>query len=48
MLRNMVSDLDFIAYEVIHPQMSPAKQMEYLSINWGKENSVVSSRKKGR
>jgi DNA ligase (NAD+) len=41
MLRNMVSDLDFIAYEVIHPQMSPAKQMEYLSINWGKEKTVL-------
>lgn len=40
-LRKMVSDLDFIAYEVIHPVMSPAQQMNYLATHWGKERTVL-------
>lgn len=40
-LREMVSDLDFIAYEVIQPEMSPAKQMEYLVKNWGNDKTVL-------
>ena len=40
-LRKMVSDLNFIAYEVIHPKMSPAQQMNYLATHWGKEQTVL-------
>lgn len=40
-LRQMISDLNFIAYEVICPKMSPAQQMEYLSTHWGKKKTVL-------
>lgn len=40
-LRQMISDLDFIAYEVIHPEMSPSQQITYLVKHWSKEKTVL-------
>jgi DNA ligase (NAD+) len=40
-LRDMISDLDFIAYEVIHPKLSPAEQMKYMVNHLGKKNTVL-------
>ena len=39
-VRGMMKDLTFIAYEVIHPVLSPSKQMDYLVKKWGKKNVV--------
>ena len=39
-LKNMASDLEFIAYEVIKPVMKPSTQMNYLVEHWGKNKTV--------
>ena len=40
-LIQMASDLDFITYEVISPNLKPSKQMEYLVNHFGKEKTVL-------
>lgn len=39
-LKQMMGDLEFIAYEVIKPVMKPSKQMNYLVQHWGKNKTV--------